>query len=144
MKVHATVTQANGIISVRLQATFVGDLTDASDKANIAAFGDPNVNLAGTFTDPQNPAFTFLFPSTDMLVGITTQMSSNTANFMVALPQAINPNQPAPIQGPLDCVTTNPSEAAEAWVAVVEDRIRQAMTKLRMNILVPTIPDVTI
>lgn len=144
MKVHATVTQANGIISVRLQATFVGDLTDASDKANIAAFGDPNVNIAGTFVDPLNPAFQFLFPSTDILVGVTTQLSSYTANFMVALPNAVNPNQPAPIQGPLDCVTTNPSEAAEAWVSVVEDRIRQAMVKLRMNILVPSIPDVTI
>ena len=144
MNLHPQVSQANGIISVRLQATFVGDLTDASDKANIAAFGDPNVNIAGTFVDPQNPAFQFLFPSTDILVGITTQLSSYTANFMVALPNAVNPNQPAPIQGPLDCVTTNPSEAAEAWVSVVEDRIRQAMVKLRMNILVPSIPDVTI
>ena len=144
MKLHATVTQANGIISVRLQASFVGDLTDTTDKQKIAAFGDPLVNLAGTFVDPSNPAFTFQFPSTDMLVGITTQMSSQIANFMVALPSAINPNQPAPIQGPLDCVTTNPSEAAEAWVAVVEDRISQSMTRLRLNVVVPSIPDVTI
>lgn len=144
MKLHAVVTQANGIISVRLQAAFVGDPTDANDKALIAAFGDPQVNLAGTFADPLNPAFTFLFPSTDISVGITTQMSSQTANFMLALPSVQNPNQPAPIQGPLDCITTNPSEAAEAWVSVVTTRIRQAFAMLRQNMLVPSIPDSTI
>ena len=41
MKVTPTVTQANGIIQIKIQATFVGDPTDQSDKANIAAFGDP-------------------------------------------------------------------------------------------------------
>jgi hypothetical protein len=144
MQLHPQVSQANGIISVKLIATFVGDPTDASDKANIAAFGDPQVNLAGTFQDPLNPAFTFLFPATDIIVGITTQMSSKTARFMLALPTKSNPNQPAPIQGELDCVTLNPSEAAEAWYSVMTSRIQQSMNILRQKMLVPTLIDTTI
>jgi hypothetical protein len=54
MKVHTIVSQANGIISVTLQAMFIGDSTDATDKALMAAFGDPEVNIAGSFTDPNN------------------------------------------------------------------------------------------
>jgi hypothetical protein len=148
MKIHAVVGQSNGVISVTLQALFVGDPTDASDKAKIAAFGDPVVNIAGNFADPQNPSFTFQFPLTEMWVGITTQLSSQTARFMEALPGTVNPNQPAPIQGPLDCITTNPSEAATAWANVLmaagTGRIAQAMMQLRTNVLVPTIPDTTV
>lgn len=47
MLITPTITQANGIISVQLAATFVGDQNDATDKANVLAFGDPQVNLAG-------------------------------------------------------------------------------------------------
>jgi hypothetical protein len=148
MKIHAVVSQANGVISVTLQALFVGDPTDASDKAKIAAFGDPQVNIAGTFADPQNPSFTFQFPLTEQWVGVTTQMSSFTARFMEALPGPGNPNQPAPIQGPLDCVTINPSEAATAWANILmmpgSGRIAQAMMQLRSQMLVPTIPDTTV
>jgi hypothetical protein len=148
MKIHAVVAQANGVISVTLQALFVGDPTDASDKAKIAAFGDPVVNIAGTFADPQNPSFTFQFPLTEQWVGVTTQMSSFTVRFMEALPGTVNPNQPAPIQGPLDCITTNPSEAATAWANVMmmagSGRIAQAMMQLRSNTLVPVIPDTTV
>jgi hypothetical protein len=148
MKLHAIVQQANGIISVTIQATFVGDPTDQMDKQKIAAFGDPQVNVAGNFVDPSNPSFTFMFPTTEMYVGITTQLANVTARFMEALPQAINPNQPAPIQGPLDCVTVNPSEAATAWANVLmmagTGRIAQAMAQLRGNMLVMPIPDTTI
>jgi hypothetical protein len=144
MKVQAVVTQANGIISMQIQALFVGDMTDATDKALIAAFGDPEVNIAGTFTDPNNPAFTFQFPTTQNYVGITTQLSSQTARFMLALPQAQNPNQPAPIQGPMDCITTNPSEAAVAWFNVIVAGIRQSMMALRAQTLVPVINPVTV
>lgn len=129
---------------MKIQALFVGDMTDSTDKALIAAFGDPEVNLAGTFTDPNNPAFTFQFPTTQNYVGITTQMSSITAQFMLALPGPQNPNQPAPIQGPMDCITTNPSEAAVAWFNIIVASIRQAMLNLRMQTLVPTINPVTI
>jgi hypothetical protein len=63
---------------------------------------------------------------------------------MLALPQQQNPNMPAPIQGPMDCITTNPSEAAVAWFNVVVASIRQAMQQLRSQTLVPTINPVTI
>src|ERR1700674_997164 len=99
MQIKAIVSQSNGVISVTLQALFVGDPTDLTDKQKIAAFGDPVVNIAGNFADPNNPSFTFQFPTTELYVGITTQMSSYTARFMEALPSTVNPNQPAPIQG---------------------------------------------
>jgi hypothetical protein len=148
MQINAIVSQANGVISVTLNALFVGGPTDASDKAKIGAFGDPVVNIAGNFADPQNPSFTFQFPLTELWVGVTTQLSSQTARFMEALPSPVNPNQPAPIQGPLDCITTNPSEAAQAWANILmapgTGRIAQAMMQLRSNMLVPTIPSTTV
>src|SRR5271157_1202583 len=148
MQINAIVSQANGIISVTLQALFVGSPTDASDKAKIGAFGDPVVNIAGNFADPSNPSFTFQFPLTELYVGITTQLSSYTARFMEALPSPQNPNQPAPIQGPLDCITVNPSEAATAWANVLmmpgTGRIAQSMMQLRSMMLVPTIPSTTV
>ena len=148
MKINAVVSQSNGIISVTLQALFVGDPTDATDKAKIAAFGDPVVQIAGNFSDPNNPTFTFQFPTTELWVGITTQLSSYTARFMESLPGPQNPNQPAPIQGPLDCVTINPSEAATAWANILmmpgTGRIAQAMMQLRSMMLVPTINSTTV
>ena len=148
MQVKAIVSQSNGIISVQLQALFVGDQTDMSDKQKIAAFGDPVVNMAGNFADPSNPTFTFQFPTTELWVGITTQMSSVIARFMEALPSNVNPNQPTPVQGPMDCVTINPSEAATAWANILMQpgtgRIAQSMMQLRSNTLVPGIPPSTI
>lgn len=145
MQVQAVVTQANGIISMRIQCTFVGDPTDANDKALIAAFGDPEVNIGGTFQDPRNIVVgTFQFPTTQNFVGITTELMSQTARFMLALPQAVNPNQPAPVQGPMDCITTNPSGAAQAWFYYVLAEIQQAMAALRAQTLVPTIPTQTV
>jgi|SRR5208337_2067959 len=148
MQVKAIVSQSNGIISITLQALFVGDPTDASDKAKIAAFGDPVVNIAGNFVDPNNPSFTFAFPTTELWVGVTTQMSSYTARFMEALPGPQNPNQPAPVQGPLDCVTQNPSEASTAWANIMmmagSGRIAQAMAMLRSQMLVPQIVPTTV
>ena len=148
MKLNAVVSQSNGVISVTIQALFVGDPTDQTDKQKIAAFGDPVVNIAGNFADPQNPSFTFQFPLTELWVGVTTQLSSQTARFMEALPSPVNPNQPAPIQGPLDCITTNPSEAATAWANILmapgTGRIAQAMMQLRSQMLVPVIPPTTV
>jgi len=143
MQLHTVVTQANGIISLTIQPSFVGDMTDAQDKALIAAFGDPTVNIAGTFTDPTNTNFTFQFPTTEQYVGVTTQLSTQTVGFMLALPSG-PPNQPAPSQGELQCITPNPSEAAVAWQSVVVARISQAMQALRSKTLVPTINNVTV
>ncbi len=143
MQVHTVITQANGIISLVLQPSFVGDMTDANDKALIAAYGDPQINIAGTFTDPNNTSFTFQFPTTENYVGVTTQLSTQIASFMLALPSG-PPNSPAPVQGPMSCITTNPSEAATAWQAVVVNRISSAMIALRSKTLVPSIPNVTV
>lgn len=143
MRIHTVVGQNNGIISLILQAQFVGDLTDANDKSLIAAFGDPQVNIAGSFTDPSDSTFTFLFPTTENYVGITTQLSSQVAQFMLALPSG-PPNQAAPNQGAMSCITPNPSRAATVWQTVVVSRITQAMQALRSKTLVPSIPDVTV
>ena len=143
MKIHTVVTQANGIISLVIQPSFVGDMTDANDKALIAAYGDPQVNIAGSFVDPSDSTFTFQFPTTELYVGITTQLSSQVAQFMLALPSG-PPNQAAPNQGALSCITPNPSRAASVWQTVVVSRITQAMSALRAKTLVPSIPDVTV
>lgn len=148
MKIHTVTTQANGIISVVLQPSFVGDMTDPNDKVLIAAFGDPQVNVAGNFIDPSDSTFTFQFPTTEMYVGVTTQLSSQVVQFTLALPSG-PPNQPAPVQGPLMCITPNPSRAAQVWQNVLaglgsNSRIGQAMQALRSKTVVPTIPDVTI
>ena len=148
MQVNPVVTQASGVIMISLQALFVGDPADASDKAKIAGLGDPQISLVGngTFTDPSNPSFTFTFPSTQDYVGITTEMSGSQVRFMLALPQPPpgNPNQPAPTQGPLDCITPNPSQAAIVWYNAMISAIRAAMTALRNQSLVPVLSPATI
>jgi hypothetical protein len=67
---------------------------------------------------------------------------------MEALPGPQTPNQPAPVQGPLDCVTINPSEAATAWANVLmmpgTGRIAQSMMQLRSMMIVPPIAPTTI
>ena len=147
MKIHPVVMQQNGVVSVSIQAQFIGETTDASDKQRIQAYGDPQVNLGGLFTDPSNTTFSFTFPASELYVGITTQMQGFTARFMEALPQArttippVNgsffpgewegsPGQP-PSQGPLDCITTSPIEAATVWAAAIQTRVLAAMTTLR-------------
>jgi len=61
MQITPLIRQVQGMILVSLQASFVGGPTDAEDKANILAFGDPMVNLTGgLFVDnntyPSQPA----------------------------------------------------------------------------------------
>lgn len=144
MLVHTVIGQNNGVISVKIQCTFNNQPSqqqDQLDRQKIAAFGDPVVNIAGSFTDPSNNQFTFQFPTTELFLGVTTQLGSQQANFYIALPPPTSPGQQPPTQGPLDCITPNPSEAAEAWVAVVTNRIQQAMQSLRQQQLVPVISD---
>ncbi len=147
MLVHTIVTQTAGIIQVVIQCSFNGNPSpqqDATDKAKIGAFGDPDINIAGSFTDPNNNQFTFQFPTTELWVGVTTELSSQTARFYVALPNTTAPGQVPPVQGPMDCITNNPSEAAQAWVTVVTSRISQAMMNLRQQTLPPVIPDTVV
>lgn len=143
MRIHTVIGQNNGIISLTLQAQFVGDMTDANDKALIAAFGDPQVNIAGQFTDPSNTSFTFQFPTSENYVGVTTQLSGQVAQFMLALPSG-PPNQQAPVQGAMSCITPNPSQAAAVWQSIIVSRIQAAFAALRSQVLVPSIGDVTV
>jgi len=166
MKVHPQVTQQNGIVNVSILAEFVGDATDATDRQRIQAYGDPKVNLGGTYTDPSNTGFTFTFPAQEFYVGITTQMSAVTARFMQNLPAvpqpvpgqypsqfsvcqypgwAAQPPQP-PQPGPLDCLTTNPVEAATVWAAAIQTAVQAAMTALRAQTpaQLTTLPDETV
>lgn len=152
MKVHPVITQQNGIISVALQASFVGDTTDMTDKSRILQLGDPEVNIAGTFTDPNDTSstpFTFQMPTTELYVGITLELQNYTATFATALPAATGPNQAPPIQGPLMVITPDPARAAQVWYTVMasagpSSRIGQAMQNLRAQALVPTLSDATI
>lgn len=118
---------------VTLQTSFVGGVNgvnDDSDKARIAAYGDPRVNMGGTFTDPTDNTFTFQMGSQENLHGITTEMMNFPARFMVQLP--ITPaGSASSVLGPLDCITSNPVKAATAWNAVMANRIGQAITTLR-------------
>ncbi len=144
MLVHSIVGQNNGMITVTIQCSFNGSPSpqqDSVDVQKIGAFGDPDVNIAGNFTDPNNNQFTFQFPLTEFWVGVTTELSSQTARFYVALPSTTAPGQVPPVQGPLDCITPNPSEAETAWVAVITSRIQQTMMALRLKMLTPSIPD---
>lgn len=149
MKIHNAPTVLNGIICIQLQAQFVGDTTDANDRLLIAALGDPEVNLGGTFTDttlygtPSSP-FVFQMPSTEFFAGITTEMGGQVARFMSNLPAPTPGCYPTPVQGPLDVVTPFPTKAAQVWVATMVLRIQNAMASLRSQILLPTISDSTV
>jgi hypothetical protein len=146
MRIHPVVTQANGIISVKLQASFVGDTNDAAYQTRIAAFGDPEINIAGTFvddTDTNNPKFSFQMPTTEKYVGVTTELSADTVRFMSALPAGA-PGYSNPIQGPLDVVTNDPGRALQVWYNTVVNRIQGAMTALLLKTMTPSLSDTTV
>jgi len=90
MRVHPTVVHLNGVVSVTMVASFIGDATDTGDQTRIQAYGDPSINLVGLMTDPADATFQFTFGATELFVGITTQMQNYTARFMAVLP--VNPN----------------------------------------------------
>ena len=117
LKIHPVVIQQNGIVSVTMQALFVGGANDATGQQRIEAYGDPVVQLGGQFTDPGNPSFSFPSPAAELYAGLTTQLASHTARFMTALPSATLPGWPPPAQGQLDSITANPVQAATVWAA---------------------------
>jgi hypothetical protein len=148
MRLHPVVQHLNSVVTVTLQASFVGGSSaslDATDKSRIAAYGDPKVNLAGTFIDPVGGVFTFAFPVSDYNKGITTELSSSPVNFMTQLPVSVV-GQPPVVQGPLDCVTSDPVAAATAWVAVMDTRITDSLAVLRAKTpaQLTTLPDATV
>jgi len=130
MNVHPTITHQNGIVNVQLTATFVGDVTDATDKQRITAYGDPFVNMGGTFVDPNDPTFTFNTGASDYNVRVTTEMSSKLARFLKSLPLTTPGTAPSQL-GPLDVVTSDPVRAATIYNTIMGDRIQVVMTALR-------------
>lgn len=145
MKLHPIVQHLNGIVMVTLQAQFVGDATDATDKQRISAYGDPKVNMAGTFVDPLDGTFTFQLGAPEVYKGITTELLSNNVKFMTQLPIGI-PGQPTPSLGALDCITSDPTRAAGVYNTVMATRITASMTTLRAKTptQLTTLPDATI
>jgi hypothetical protein len=78
MKIHPVVQHLNGAVTVSLQASFVGDITDTTDRMRIAAYGDPLVNLGGLFISPALPAIGTLtltgIPNPNETFTISTQL----------------------------------------------------------------------
>jgi len=142
MQIHPVVTHLNSIVSITLQPSFVGDVTDASDKGRVAAYGDPQVNLAGNFLDPVGGVFTFSFPVIDYRKGITTELANTTVRFMTQLPITT----PPAVQGPLDCITSDPVTAAGIWTTVMGSRILASLTTLRAKTpaQLTSLPDATV
>ena len=144
MKIHPNVSHVSGVVTVILQAQFTGDSTDAADRTRIGAYGDPQVNLGGTFSDPSDTAFVFSSGSTAVNVGITTEMHNNNVQFMTTLPPAV-PGKPAPAQGPLQIITPDPVRAAHIWKDVMIDRITQVLVNFRtLSAPLTNLPDSTI
>lgn len=145
MKIHPVIQHLNSIVSVTLQASFVGDPNDATDKQRISAYGDPKVNMAGTFIDPIGGIFTFTFPVVEYYRGITTELASYPVRFMTQIPTAL-PGQTAPVQGPLDCITSDPVLAATAWASIMDSRITASLATLRAKtpVQLTTLPDATV
>ncbi len=145
MKFHPVVVSLNGVVTVQLQAQFIGDSTDATDKTYIQGYGDPQVNLAGNFSDGATPTpFTFATASQSQYVGLTTAMQGQTARFMTQLPPA-QPGQPLPVAGPLDVITANPAKAAQVWTEAIQARCAAAMVALRaLPAPLSTLSDTTI
>lgn len=130
MFLHPVVSHLGGIVSVTLQASFVGDGTDAADKQRISAYGDPQVNMAGLFVDPDDNTYSFSLGSQEVYRGVTTELLLYPVRFMTKLPDSTI-GQPPTVQGPLDAIVANPVRAASVWSAVMADRITQTMTTLR-------------
>lgn len=140
MQIHPIVQHLNSVVSVTLQAMYVGDVNDETDKSRIAAYGDPKVNLAGAFIDPVGGVFTFTFPVSEFYKGITTELAAAPVRFMTQLPVGVG------TQLPTDCITSDPVAAATAWVAVMDSRIEAKMVTLRAKTpaQLTTLPDSTV
>lgn len=130
MRIHPTISQLNGVVKVTLQSQFVGDATDADDQARIQAYGDPLVNLGGTFTDPLDPTFHFRTGSSLINVGITGELHNNPVRFMASLPSATI-GAPNPVQEATVVVTNDPVRAVTLWTDLLAQRILDSFTVLR-------------
>lgn len=127
---HPEVTHLDGVVSVKLTASFDGAPTDIDDQARIQAYGDPRVNMGGTFSDPADPTFQFVTGAPEVWAKITSEMPGRVAKFMKNLP-VVDPGKQAPAQSPLDVVTNDPVRAARVWAAAVQARIASVVGTLR-------------
>jgi hypothetical protein len=166
VNIHPVVSMLNGVISIQLEALFLGDevsppdtTQDEMDQQYILAYGDPKVNLAGLFTDNSTiPAFQFKFGTPQMMAGITTQMAEVTARFYTVVPPVplhefpahdwhrkhplSSPEENPPAVRPMDCITADSERAAGVWVTAIQSACAAAMTQLRgMPAPLETLPD---
>lgn len=122
MVIHPQVSHLNGIILVTLVAKFTGESTDETDRQRISSYGDPLINLGGTFVDGE---FTFSTGAPEVWANLTTDMHKHPVRFMTQLPEGETS------LGALDVLTANPVHAAETYVPTIGTRIALAMTQLR-------------
>ena len=122
MVIHPQVSHLNGVILVTLVAKFTGEATDETDRQRISAYGDPLINLGGTFVDVE---FSFSTGSPEVWAGLTTNMAAHPIRFLAQLPAGET------LQGRLDVLTADPIHAAQVYVPAVCSRITTAMTALR-------------
>lgn len=145
MKIHPEVTHLNGIVSVSLKAQFLGDATDADDRARMSAYGAPLINLGGQFSGVGDPAPVYVTGAPEVWVKLDTELSGKVTRFMTRLPDAVA-GQPTPVQGPLDVITPDPVAAATAYVTAIQARIASAMGVLRLKtpVKLSSLPDTTV
>lgn len=131
MKIHPQVTHLNGVITVTLVPQFVQESTDADDAARISAYGEPRVNLGGSFSDGAIPTpFTFTTGHLEVWAGLMTSMPYRAARFMTQLPTPVA-GEAIPVQGPLDVITNDPVKAATVYATAIQARVAAVMTALR-------------
>lgn len=133
MQLVPQVTHLDGIVTVAVACNFAGNPLDSDDRARIQAYGDPLVNLAGTFTDPLDPNFFFQTAATEHYVKLTTEMSGFPGRFMVQPPKARPGERSSFISGPLDVITSDPVRAATIWAAAVQERCNTVIVNLRQK-----------
>lgn len=145
MKIHPQVTHANGIVTVLITPQFIGDPTDQDDRDRITAYGDPLINMGGSFSDGAPTPFTFATAAPEVWAKLTTEMQGKAVRFMTQLPLAVA-GQPAPVAGPLDIITSDPVKAATTYVTALQARIATAMGALRLKTpaKLATLPDTTV
>jgi hypothetical protein len=142
---HPTVTHQNSIVSLQLTPKFTGDVTDATDQQRIGAYGDPLINLGGTFADPLDGTFTFSTTSSDYYAKLTTELPSKAVRFFKSLPQSTS-SQTITQLAPLDIITSDPVRAAGVYNGLIGNRVQAAMTTLRAltPVALTTLPDKTV
>ena len=146
MKIHPEVKHEGGVVSVSLKVQFVGDPTDADDRARLYAYGDPLINLGGQFSaSAGSPPPVYTTGAPEVWVGLTRQMPGMVTRFMRTLPEP-SPGTSSPAQGPLDVLAQDPVAAATTYVGAIQARIATALSALRA--LTPTqltsLPDTTV